>query len=142
MNWLLARRCLLLINWLRRLWFATGLDYVETARFVLMLLIMTMCVIQLSAKVMCLFLPLSPAIKISKIKLAKSTVELILASVGLLYIIHIQKCKLASLISLGTMFTFTSYLVLLCLRFWEYHKKTGIRRCNVSSCVWTRRKVL
>ena len=118
MNWLLVRRCLQLINWLRRLWFATGLGYVETGTFVLMLLILTMCVIQLSSKDTCLFLSLSPAIKIPKIKsLLKCMVELISASVGLFYVIQIPKCKLASLISLGMIFAFTSYLVLLSLRF-------------------------
>ena len=42
------------------------------------------------------------------------------------------------MISFGVMFTLTSYLVMLTLKL---NRKRVVRRCRVSSCIWTRRKV-
>ena len=74
-------------------------------------------------------------------KLLRSSVDLSLTSGGLFFIMHKPKCILVSLISFGMMFALTVYLVLLSLRFKGYHKKRGVRRFRVSSCLWTRRKV-
>ena len=50
-------------------------------------------------------------------------------------VMHKLKYTLVSLISFGMMFSFTISLVLLSLR------QKSVRRCRVSSCLWTRRKV-
>ena len=60
----------------------------------------------------------------------------------LIYSISETKCILASPISFGVMLSLTSFLLLKFLRFRGSIKKKVLRRCRVSSCLWTRRKVL
>ena len=87
------------------------------------------------------FLSPSPPKNIVESKLLKCSVDLSSTLGGLFSLIHKPKCRLVSLISFGMMFALTVYLVLLSLRFKGYHKKRGVRRFRVSSCLWTRRKV-
>ena len=54
---------------------------------------------------------------------------------NLFFVMHRLRYTWASLISFWMMFSFTVYLFMLSLR------KKGVRRCRVSSCLWTRRKV-
>ena len=61
---------------------------------------------------------------------------------GLLYPMLGSDCIIAFLISFGVMFTLTSYLLLLSLRFVGSNRKRVARRPRVRSSLWTRRKVL
>ena len=51
------------------------------------------------------------------------------------------KGTLASLTGFGMIFALTTYLLMLFKIFREVHRKRGVQRCRVSSCLWTRRKV-
>ena len=52
------------------------------------------------------------------------------------------KYGLACIISFGTMFTLTIYLLLLSSRYNGFTKKRVARRRNLGSCIWTRRRVM
>ena len=123
------------------MWFATSVSFLVTATFVLMLLIMITYRTQLSTPDRWPFLSSSPTKNIVESKLLKCSIDLSSTSGGLFSIMHKPKCILVSLISFGMMFVLTVYLVLLSLRSMGYHKKRGVRRCRVSSCLWTRRKI-
>ena len=51
------------------------------------------------------------------------------------------KGTLASLTGFGMIFALTTYLLMIFKTFREDHRKRGVQRCRVSSCLWTRRKV-
>lgn len=127
------------MNGQRRLWFAISVSFLVTATFVLMLLIIIMCGTELSAQESWLFFSPSTTKNILQSKLLRCSVDLSSTSAGLFFITDRPKCILVSLVSFG-MFALKSYLVLLPFRFRGYHKKRGVRRCRVSSCLWTRRK--
>ena len=52
------------------------------------------------------------------------------------------KYGLACIISFGTMFTLTIYLLLLSSRYNGFTRKRVARRRNLGSCIWTRRRVM
>ena len=81
------------------------------------------------------------ATSVSFLVLLMCMVDLNSTSAALFSVIHKPKCTLASLTSFGMMFGLNIYLVLLLFRFRGYYKKRRVRRCRVSSCLWTRRKV-
>ena len=141
MKLLQDRNCMRLMRGKRRLWFARSVSFLVTATFVLMLLIMITYKTQLSAQDRWPFLSPSPTKNIVESKLLRCSIDLSSTSGGLFSIMHKPKCILVSLISFGMMFALTVYLVLLSVRFMGYHKKRGVRRCRVSSCLWTKRKV-
>ena len=140
MKLLQNRRCLEQLNGQQRLWFAIIGSFLVTAIFVLILLIM-MCTTELSAQDTWSFLSPSLTKNILENILLRFFVELSSPSAGLLFTIHRPKSILVSLISSAMIFALTVYLVLLSLRLRGYHNKRGVRRCRVSSCLWTRRKV-
>ena len=74
-------------------------------------------------------------------KLLRGMVDLSSTSAGFYSIMQRPKFSLASLISFVLMFGLTIYLVLLSFTFTGCYKKRGIRYCNASSCLWTKRKV-
>ena len=119
----------------RCLWCLTGVSFVVTGTLFLMLLITMMCEIKLFAENMLPFLSLSPTKSILESKQLRYMVAEFSTLDNLFSVMHRLKYTLASLISFGMMFIFTICLVLLSLR------KKGVRRCRVSSCLWTRRKV-
>ena len=119
----------------RSLWCSTGVSFVATGILLLMLLIMIMCGTILCAENMCAFLSLSPTKSILVSKQWSYMVAQFSTFADLFFVMHKLKYTLVSLISFGMMFSFTIYLVLLSLR------KKSVRRCRVSSCLWTRRKV-
>ena len=80
------------------------------------------------------------ATSVSFLVLLMCMVDLNSTSAALFSVIHKSKGTLASLTSFGMMSGLTTYLVLLLFRL-GYYKKRRIRRCRVSSCIWTRRKV-
>ena len=135
MKLLQAMSFLKLVYGQRSLWCSIGFSFEVAGILLLMLSIMTMCGAILSAENMRPFLSLSP----SKIILESEQWRYMVAQFStlddLFSVMHRLKYTLASLISFGMMFSFTIYLALLYLR------KKGVRRCRVSSCVWTRRKV-
>ena len=124
-----------LMNGQRRLWFSTSVSFLVAATFVLMLLIMITNGTELSAEDTWPFLSSSPTKSIMKNDLLRCSVDLNSTSGGMFFIMHKLKCILVSLISFAMMFALTVYLVLLSLRFKGYHKKSGVRRCRVSSCL-------
>ena len=136
MKFLLGRRCLKLVNGNRGLYFATCVSLLAIAAFVLMFLIMIMCGIELSAEDTLPFLSPSPIKAILKSKVIRCMVVYSTTSAGLVSVIHRSKYLLAPLISFGMMFAFIIYMLLI------FFRKSGVRRCRVSSCLWTRRKVL
>ena len=80
------------------------------------------------------------ATSVSFLVLLMCMVDLNSTSAALFSVIHKPKGTLASLTSFGMMSGLTIYLVLLLFRL-GYYKKRRIRRCRLSSCLWTRRKV-
>ena len=134
MKFLLGRRCLKLLNGNRGLYFATCVGLRAIATYVLMLLIMVMCGTELSAEDTLPSLSLYPIKTILKRKVMRCMVDLSPTAAGLFSIMHRSKCLLTPLISFGIM-SFIIYMVLISLR------RSGVRRCRVSSCLWTRRKV-
>ena len=135
MKLLQGRRYLKLMYGQRCLWCLTGVSFVVTGTLFLMLLITMMCEIKLFAENMLPFLSLSPTKSILESKQLRYMVAEFSTLDNLFSVMHRLKYTLASLISFGMMFIFTICLVLLSLR------KKGVRRCRVSSCLWTRRKV-
>ena len=134
MKYLLGRR-LKLVNGNRCLYFVTCVSLVAIATFVLMLLIMIMCGTELSAEDTLPFFSLYSIKTILKRKVMRCMVDLSLTSAGLFSVMHRSKCLLSPLLSFGMMFAFIIYMVIISFR------KNGVRRCRVSSCLWTRRKV-
>ena len=141
MKFLQDRSCLKQMNGQRRSLFATCGSFQVIATFFLMLLIMIMCGTQLSEQDTWHFLSPAPTKIIPESKLLRCFADLSSTLAGLFFFMHRPKCILVSLISFGIMFALTVYLVLLSLRYRRYHKKRGVRRCKVSSCLWTRRKI-
>ena len=135
MKFLLGRRCLKLVNGNRSLYFATCVSLLAIAAFDLMFLIMIMCGIELTAEDMLPFLSPNPIKAILKCKVMRCMVVFSSTSAGSVSVIHTSEYLLAPLISFGVMFAFIIYMVLIPFR------KSGVRRCRVSSCLWTRRKV-
>ena len=135
MKFLLGRRCLKLVNGNRGLYFATCVGLLAIATFVLMFLIMIMCGTELSVEDTLPSLSLYPIKTILKRKVMRCMGDLSPTSAGLFSVMHRSKCLLTPLISFGMMFAFIIYMVLISLR------RSGVRRCRVSSCLWTRRKV-
>ena len=126
----------------RRLWSATGASFVVTATFiVLMLLTVIMFGTEFCAEGTRPYISLSSTLCILQRKSLRFMVDCISTSDGFFFFMHRSRCSLASLISFGMMFVLCSYLVLLSLRFRGCHRKSGVQRCRVSSCLWTRRKV-
>ena len=121
----------------RRLCFATGVSVLVTATFAFMFLIMIMCGTELSVEDTWPFFPLCRTKNI----LESCMVELSSTSAGLFSVMDRRKCTLVSLMSFVMMSAVTIYQLLLSFRIKECHKKRRIRRCRVSSCLWTRRKV-
>ena len=135
MKYLLGRRYLKLVNGNRGLYFVTCGSLIAIATFVWMLLIMIMCGTELSAEDTSPFFSLYSIKTMLKRKIMRCMVDLSLTSAGLFSVMHRLKCLYAPLLSFGMMFAFIIYIVLISLR------KSGVRRCRVSSCLWTRRKV-
>ena len=126
----------------RRLWSVTGASFVVTATFIiLMLLTMTMSGTEFCVEGTWPYMSLSLTLCILQRKLLRFMVDCISISDGFFFSMHRSRCTLASLISFGLMFVLSSYLLLLSLRFKGCHRKSGVQRCRVSSCLWTRRKV-
>ena len=130
MKYLLRMR-LKLVNGNRCLYFVTCVSLVAIAT----LLIMIMCGTELSAEDTLPFFSLYSIKTILKRQVMRCMVDLSLTSAGLFSVMHRSKCLLSPLLSFGMMFAFIIYMVLISLR------KSGVRRCRVSSCLWTRRKV-
>ena len=114
---------------------STGVSFVVTATLLLTLLIMMMCGTKLPAEDIWHSLSFYPTKNILGRKLWRYVAAQFSSLADLFSVIHRLKHKLASLISFVMMFSFTIYLLLLSLR------KKGVRRCRVSSCLWTKRKV-
>ena len=131
MKLLQAMSFLKLVYGQRSLWCSIGFSFVVACILLLMLSIMTMCGAILSAENMRPFLSLF----ILESEQWRYMVAQFSTLDDLFSVMHRLKYTLASLISFGMMFSFTIYLTLLYLR------KKGVRRCRVSSCLWTRRKV-
>ena len=136
MKFLMGRRRLKLVNGNRGFNFATCVSLLAIASLVMMFLIMIMYGIELSAEDMLPFLSHYPIKTILKSKVMRCLVNLSSTSAGLFSVIHRSKSLLAPLISFGMMFAFIIYMLLI------FFRKSGVRRCRVSSCLWTRRKVL
>ena len=135
MKLLQGMSCFKLVYGHQRLWGSSGVSFVATGILLLMLLIMIMCGTISSAENMWAFFSLSPIKIILESKQSRYMVAQFSTLTDLFSVMHMLKYTLASLISFGMMFSFTIYLVLLSLR------KKSVRRCRVSSCLWTRRKV-
>ena len=122
----------------RCLWCSTGVSavsFVVTGTLLLMLLITMMSGTKLSAEEMRISSSLTPTKSILESKLQRYMVAQFSCLADLCFVMHRLRYTLASLISFGMMFSSTVYLLLLSLR------KKRVRRCRVSSCLWTRRKV-
>ena len=136
MKYLLGRKSLKLVIGNRGLYSVTCVSLVAIATFVLMFLIMIMCGTELySAEDTLPFFSLYSIKTILKRKVMRCMVDLSLTSAGLFFVMHRSKCLLSPLLSFGMMFAFIIYMVIISFR------KNGVRRCRVSSCLWTRRKV-
>ena len=121
-----------------RLYRALNVNYVILVIFIAFLLIRNMENIEFSAGMMSDFGLLLSIVYDLESKLFWFMLNIFLSCDGLFYAMLGPKYTLASLFSFGMMFTLTSYLVLLTLRL---NRKRVVRRCRVSSCIWTRRKV-
>ena len=127
-----------LVYWQRCLWCSIGVSavsFVVTGTLLLMLLILMICGTKVSAEDMSPSLSFSPTKSILESTLRRYIVAQFSCLADLFFVMHRLRYILASLISFGMMFSSTVYLLLLSLR------KKGVRRCRVSSCLWTRRKV-
>ena len=119
----------------RSLWCLTDVSFVATGILLLMLLIMMMCGTKLSPENMLRFLSFHSTKCILECIQWRYMNAQFSTFADLFSVMHGLKNTLASLISFGMMFSFTIYMILLSLR------KKGVRRCRVTSCLWTRRKV-
>ena len=138
---LLGRRCLNLMNWRRRLSPALGASCDILVPFiVLLLMIKTMEKINFSPGRTWDLGLLFPMICDLESKSFWFILDFISTWGGLFYSMIGSECKLASLISFGVMFSLTSYLLVVLLRF-RVSKKKRVARRGVRSCVWTRRRV-
>ena len=135
MKLLQAMSFLKLVYGQRSLWCSIGFSFVVAGILLLMLLIMTMSGTILSTEKICAFLSLSPTKSILVSNQWRYMVAQFSTFADLFSVIHKLKYTLVSLISFGMMFSFTISLVLLSLR------QKSVRRCRISSCIWTRRKV-
>ena len=138
MKILQGRRHSKLVYRQRCLWCSTGVSavsFVVTGTLLLTLLIMMICGNKLSAEDMSPSLSFSPTKSILESKLRRYMVAQFSCLADLFFVMHRLRYTLASLISFGMMFSSTVYLLLLSFR------KKGVRRCRVSSCLWTKRKV-
>ena len=141
MKLLQGRRYLKLMIRQQRFLFAKGITFLIFATLAFMFLRMLLCGIEWSAEDTWPSSSLSPTKNILESKLLMFMVNLSSTLAGLFFVFHIPKCILTSLMSFGMMFALTVYLVLLSFRFRGCYKKRCIKRCRVSSCLWTRRKV-
>ena len=142
MKLLLGRRCLILMNWGRRLCPTFGKKCLIAIAFIILLLMITsLTKITFSAGKTLFVGLLFPMICELESKSLWFMLDFIYSWGGLLYLILGSDCILAFLNSFEVMFTLTSYLLLLSLRFIGCNRKRVARRRRVTSSLWTRRKV-
>ena len=127
----------------RRLCSATGASLVVTATFiVLILLTMSMFRTEFCAEGTRPYMSFFPTLCILQTKSLRLMLDCTSTLDGFfLFMYNRSRCLLASVISFGIMFVVSSHLVLRSLRFRGWYRKSGVQRCRVSSCLWTRRKV-
>ena len=126
----------------RRLWSATSASFVVTATFiVLMLLTTSMFGTEFCAEGTRPYMSFSPTLCILQTKSLRFMFDCTSTLDGFFFFMYRSRCLLASLISFGLMFVVSSHLVLRSFRFRGWYRKSGVQRCRVSSCLWTRRKV-
>ena len=126
----------------QHLWSALDVGFVVTAAFIVFLLmITTVLTTELATGGMWPLKSFLQKIFGQESELFGYMVDFISTWGGLFYALLAPKCTLPSLLSFGIMFTLTSNLVLLSLRFGGCKRKKVVRRCRVRSCLWTRRKV-
>ena len=125
-----------------RLYSATGASFVVTATIiVLMLLTMSMFGTEFCVEGTRPYMSFSPTLCILQTKSLRFILDCTSTLDGFFFFMYRSRCLLASLISFGMMFVVSSHLVLRSLRFRGWYRKSGVQRCRVSSCLWTRRKV-